>query len=255
VRRFVRTSAAGDWKSTVHALRPTSKTSVLTPRRYLSGTWLTALAALSLLPFGRQAHADTATEFWPELRVWIPVAPATRILVDTTGTRDSDTGERVNSDLAVYVHYALDKNMGFRAGVSYSEKPPESAGEERAISRLFALMFYYTWYPAGGARLENRVRADLGNDNGRDYQRYRDRLRLKVQTQAWGHEVTPYTNLEAFYDTRYDSFNRWRFELGFQTAVGHCKCADINAYFGRQRDTVPNLKYTNGIGIKLEVRL
>jgi hypothetical protein len=217
--------------------------------------WL-ALATLGPMLISSPAEAeDTTTEFWPELRVWIPVVPSTRILFDATHTRDSQTGDPVNAELAAYVHYALDKNIGFRGGVSYSEKPPATAGEGHSTSRLFALMFYYIWYPGEGVRIENRVRADLGNDNGADYQRYRDRLRLKVQTHVWGHEVTPYTNLEAYYDTRYDSFNRWRFELGFQTPVGRCQCADINAYFGRQRDTEPSLKYTNGIGIKLEVRL
>lgn len=240
----------------MHWVRPTSNTCALKPRRCPAGTCWTALATLSLALGGVDVRAaETNTEFWPELRVWVPVVDSTRILLDATHTRDSDTGDPVNAELSAYVHYALDRNIGFRGGVSYSEKPPQTAGEDRSIARLFALMFYYTWYPAEGVRVENRVRADFGNDNGTDYQRYRDRLRLKVQTHAWGHEVTPYTNLEAYYDTRYDSFNRWRFELGFQTPVGRCKCADLNAYFGRQRDTEPSLKYTNGIGVKFEVRL
>lgn len=187
--------------------------------------------------------------------MWIPVVPDTRILFDTTGTRDADTGERVNSDLAVYVHYALNKNIGFRAGVSYSEEPATSAGETHSVDRLFPVMFYYIWYPRDGMRLENRIRVDFGDDNGSDYQRYRDRLRLKVMTHPWGHDVEGYTNLEGYYDTRYGHFNRWRFELGFETPVGHCDCVKLNTYFGRQRDTASSLKYTDGIGIKLQVSL
>ena len=65
--------------------------------------------------------------------------------------------------------------------------------------------------------------------------------------------MTPYGNLEAFYDSRYDTVSRYRLEIGATTPLS--KDIEIDLYLGRQRDTQPSDKYTNGIGITLTLYL
>jgi hypothetical protein len=79
----------------------------------------------------------------------------------------------------------------------------------------------------------------------------RPRVRLEHETHVWKHRVTPYADIEPYYDSRYDAVNRWRFELGVTTPIN--KCVEIDTYIARQRDSDPSLKYTNAIGLTLSV--
>ena len=209
--------------------------------------------ALACVLLCQPARADQ--EFWPELDVYSPTFGPWQFLLKTAGTRDRDTGDAVDSQVTGYAIYKLNDNIVFRAGVNYSDKPPASAGEGHSVDRLFLFEFRYIWHPNELTRIENRARIDLGNDNGKDYQRYRDRVRVKYQTHPWGWEVTPFGNIEGYYDSRYDTINRWRLEVGFTTPIGRCKCAEMELYWGRQHDIVPSAKYADGIGLELDVSL
>jgi hypothetical protein len=65
--------------------------------------------------------------------------------------------------------------------------------------------------------------------------------------------VNPYGNLEAYYDSRYDTISRYRLEIGATTLLS--KDIEVDLYAGRQRDTRPSDKYTNGIGVTVSLYL
>ena len=218
-------------------------------RRTLVATLLVASVALVR---NETVQADTSTEFWPELDVWIRINDPMRVLLEAAGTRDRDTGERVDSERDIYLDYKLSGQISFRGGYNYSVTPP-SGDKGRGVDRRFVLDFYYRWAPYADMTVTSRTRVDFGDDDGTNYQRIHDRIRLEYKTHAWSHAVTPYGDIEGFYDSRYNAVNRWRLEAGATMPIG--KCAEIDTYFARQRDSEPALKYTNAIGLTLNVYL
>jgi hypothetical protein len=198
------------------------------------------------------ARADTS-QVWPELDLWSPTFDSTRVILRAATVRDSDSGERVNAAAKLLVDYQLSSSISLRAGYSYASTPPASAGEHHSIDRYAILQMTYLWVLDSGVHLSNRIRTDLGNDNGVDYQRYRDRVQAEYKTHIDSQEVTPYGNLEAYYDSRYQGVSRYRLEIGATTPLA--KAGELDLYIARQRDVRPSLKVTDAIGVTLNIWL
>jgi hypothetical protein len=211
-----------------------------------------ACVGLVLLSTSR-AYGETNTEFWPELDTWIKLNDALRFLGQVETTRDRDSGDRTNGEGKVYLDYRYSDRISYRVGYVYSNTPPAVAGESRGIEHRWVMDFSYNWKLDEATKLTNRVRLDLRDVNGGTSQRIRDRLKLEHETQVWNHAVKPYGNLEAYYDTRYDTVSRYRLEVGATTPLSND--IELDLYVGRQRDTQPNDKYINGIGITLVLYL
>jgi Protein of unknown function (DUF2490) len=223
-----------------------AKKSMRTPRA--------AIAALALALVSGNALSQTTThEFWPELDTWIKLDDSTRLLLATDGTRDRDSGDRVDSDVAAYVDYRFSSRISFRAGYDYSDTPPTVPGDPHRIERRCVLDTSYNWQLDDATKLTNRVRADLRDIAGSNSYRIRDRLKLQHETRIGRQPVTPYGNIEAFYDSRYDTVSRYRLEIGATTPLS--KDIEIDLYVGRQRDSQPSDKYANGIGLTLNLYL
>jgi Protein of unknown function (DUF2490) len=213
---------------------------------------VTLLATGVALVRNATLHAQTDTEFWPELDVWIRINESLRVLLEAAGTRDRDTGERVESERDVYLDYRLNDQISLRTGYVYDVTPPLGE-QERGVDRRFVLDFNYRWVPYPDMAVTSRTRVDLGDDQGTKYRRLQDRVRLEYKTHIWAHELTPYGDIEGFYDSRYNAISRWRLELGTSTPLG--KCAELDIYLARQRDSGSTLQYTNAIGLTLSVFL
>jgi Protein of unknown function (DUF2490) len=213
---------------------------------------LVAGAAMLTLWAG-DACADASREFWPELDTWIKLDPATRLLFTTAGKRDRDSGDSVNSTAAGYVDYRYSDRISFRAGYAYSNTPPVTPGDSHSIEHRWVLDFNYNWKLDEVTKLTNRLRTDLRDIAGDSSYRIRDRLKLEHETHLGRQAVKPYGNLEAYYDSRYGTVSRYRLEIGATTPLS--KDIEIDLYAGRQRDTQPHDKYTNGIGVTLNLYL
>jgi hypothetical protein len=210
-------------------------------------------ASIALALVAGAARAEVSNEFWPELDTWIGLNNATRFLLMTGRTRDRDTGDRINSEAAAYLDYRYSDRISYRAGYAYSDTPPANAGESHSLERRWMVDFSYNWQFGDVTKLTDRVRVDLRNIDGASSTRIRDRLKMEFATHLGHQAVTPYGNLEVFYDTRYDAVSRYRLELGASTPLS--KGIAIDLYVGRQRDTRPSNKYTNGIGLTLNLYL
>ncbi len=210
-------------------------------------------AGVALALSAGAAGADTSNEFWPELDTWIKLNDPTRLLVTADGTRDRDSGDRVNSEVAAYVDYRFSDRISLRAGYLYANTPPDTPGDGHSIERRWVLDFSYNWKLDDATKLTERVRTDLRDLAGESSYRIRERLKVEHEWHVGHQTVTPYGNVEAYYDSRFDTVSRYRLELGATTPLS--KDIEIDLYVGRQRDTQPGNKYTNGIGVTLNLYL
>ena len=210
-------------------------------------------AAMVLALLAGAVRADTNSEFWPELDTWIRLNDATRLLFITESVRDHDSGDRVNADVQGYVDYRYSSRISFRAGYEYANTPPTTPDEGHSIEHRWIFDFNYNWTFDEATKLTNRIRTDLRDVAGDDSYRIRDRLKLEHEMRLGRQAVTPYGDIEAFYDSRYDTVSRYKLEIGATTPLS--KDIEVDLYVGRQRDTQPSDKYTNGVGITLSLHL
>jgi hypothetical protein len=210
-------------------------------------------AAMGLVLLAGAVRAETSSEFWPELDTWIRLNDSTRLLFVTESTRDHDSGDRVNEDMQGYVDYRYSPRISFRAGYEYANTPPATPDEGHSIERRWVLDFNYNWKLDEATKLTNRVRTDLRDIAGNSSYRIRDRLKLEHETRLGKQSVTPYGDIEAFYDSRYDGVSRYKLEVGATTPLSND--IEVDLYLGRQRDTEPSDKYVNGVGITLTLYL
>ena len=65
--------------------------------------------------------------------------------------------------------------------------------------------------------------------------------------------LIPYVSAEAFYDTRYDTFNEFRFTAGMEWMLA--RFLIVKSYFSRQRETTSSPEFINGLGITVQFYL
>lgn len=212
---------------------------------------LVSVAVAALLPL-TAAQAAPTTEFWPELDLWSPTYGQFQGLLRIAGVRDPDTGERVDATIKGLVDYRLNTHLSLRTGYSYASTP-STPTSPHSVDRYAIVQLTYQWKLDDHLRLANRARLDIGDAEGEDYRRYRDRLQLDYGLEIRRHEVTPYGNIEAYYDSRYGTVNRYRLELGATSRIS--KVLTLDLYLARQRDEQPSRKTVNALGLTINTYL
>jgi Protein of unknown function (DUF2490) len=207
------------------------------------------VAAVLCLVIGGRAGADTRDEFWPELDLWIKLNDSFRLLLTGSGTRDRDTGDRTNGEGAIYLDYRMNEHISLRAGFDYALTIAQSPGVQNSVEHRYIFDFNYRWYFGTATRLTDRTRTDLRDSDGTSSYRIRNRLQLEHEVKFTHGSTTPYANVEAYYDSRYDTVSRVRWEAGTTTPIG--KRMVIDLYVGRQHDSQPQIQDVNGLGITL----
>jgi hypothetical protein len=91
---------------------------------------------------------------------------------------------------------------------------------------------------------------DLRDIQGESSQRYRLRVGIEREFTANGVVFVPYAQAEAFYDTRYDSWNRQLYQFGAEVEL--TKQWRIEPYYARQNDTRPSDSHVNRVGLILK---
>ena len=111
------------------------------------------------------------------------------------------------------------------------------------------LDYNYRWKIGAAGLLIDRTRVDLRNVEGSTSQRLRNRLQYEYEMQLGERSIVPYTNLELWYDTRYDGLSRYKIELGATFVFS--PMADLTPYFARQTDIQPQRTNINALGLTL----
>ena len=83
--------------------------------------------------------------------------------------------------------------------------------------------------------LVQRAQADLRDVDDDFSKRYRYRLGFEREFDVGGTVMVPYAQAEAFYDTRFDSWNRELYQVGVE--IGLTKAWRFEPYFSRQHDS------------------
>jgi hypothetical protein len=221
---------------------------------------ITAIAALATLSYASgTARADEAREFWPELNAFVKLNPQARLHFVTAFARGKESFNRA-LDVAGYVDVSLkppfrrslrqedwlrSKYLWARVGyvhVFKAEGGVVSPPEERAVASLYARA-----YPPAEIVFEGRARTDYRWIEGAYSERYRFRGEVNREFSVLEHAVTPYGNVEWFYDSRYDGWSRILYQAGTEITFGKPFRGEI--YLARQQDELPRESVLGAFGV------
>ena len=207
---------------------------------------------------------DSSQEFWPELDVWYKLNPSWRASVLIPLSRNIETNYREGS-FVIQADYSWEKskhglfmrmfdndqasriknNMirgGYLSGRSLEDNG-ETFSENTAFGEFHCRIPYKVAFLA-----THRLRTDfrwLGNDNEFS-QRIRYRFMIEKELKTKKVSLVPYINAEAYYDSRYNTLNRFRGIAG--TSVSWSKRFALEGNFTYQYDSkssVTNLYAAN----------
>jgi hypothetical protein len=218
------------------------------------------------------APAEERSEFWPELDGYFKLSERTRLFLSTALTRAEETQSAAGStqyqDVQVGVHLdvtldpllrpALSQGdwqrnrylwmrVGFLYGRSFGDAEATSSYRER--SGIFELTGR-TPPLAGGIEVITRFRWDARDVNDRYSNRFRLRLQVEKSLSLGGHTVVPFANAETFYDTRFDTWNRQRYQLGAELELNRSWRLEPSLY--RQNDSRSEPARINAFGLALK---
>jgi len=213
-----------------------------------------AVLACALWPAvtGDVAAAETTREFWPELQAWWRLSPSTQLLFNPAPTRSSESDDRTAVDWGLYLDYRTPKDpASYRIGYVHSVSNPQSE-QSRRIEHRIVMDFNYRWKIGDAGQITDRTRLDLRDQEGSTSQRLRNRVQYEYEGKLGELGFVPYTNLELYYDTRYDTIARYKFELGATFVFS--PQLELTPYYGRQTDTQPQRHNINALGLILGLR-
>lgn len=194
--------------------------------------------------------AESRSEFWPELQLFVRLNDSTRLLLNPGATRSAETDERTKIGYGVYLDYREPKAAAsYRIGYLQSITEPRTPQASRSVEHRIVLDYNYRWKWGAAGLLTDRTRLDLRDIEGRASQRLRNRVQYEYATQLGEFLFVSYANVELSYDTRFDTLARYMAELG--TTVVFSPQADVNVYFARQTNTKPERKNVNALGLIL----
>jgi hypothetical protein len=216
-------------------------------RRLTSGL-IAVFVALGTAAVPAIARAQSAqAEFWPELDVWKRLSPEVQLYfpLSISHSRESSFTE---GTVAANLDYRFDVHMSVRGGVYYIFSISDTSSRElRPIGE-----FSYRWFVGAALRVTDRSRFEVRIINGVTSWRYRNRVRAeRTYNLRENHTVTPYTTLEAGYDSRYDAVNRVRFNVGTEYVFSPRTMLD--GYLSYQHDSRAQLTNVYALGLALNL--
>jgi hypothetical protein len=212
----------------------------------------------------RGQEPTTRKEFWPEVDVYITVKPKVRLYLTGTISKSVEDGELRNAQgyegqIGVHVDYIPNKHVILRTGYRYGTAVGSNSDPFKE-HRLLTEQTLRKLLP-GDFLLSDRNREDFRFVNGDFSFRYRNRVTLEREVHLLkGRTITPYVSAEAFYDTRYKTWNRNRFAVGVQQSLRRGPLRKmllperqiiLDLYYMRQNDSRSDIPHVNAIGAAL----
>lgn len=207
-------------------------------------------------------ESETKQELWPEFDVYVPLNEKFRLFFLATVTKARETRDSFEGQLGAHVDYFWRDHLSFRVGYRYGSSlgDTDDPFREHRIVTEQSFRKKTKW----SIQLTDRNRQDWRWVNGDFSFRYRNRITAEKEFRVWGRPVTPYGSAEVFYDSRFSTFNRYRFATGVQyTFKKHGsgeplllllrKQRVLDIYYLRQEDTRSQPKHVNAIGISFAI--
>ena len=229
---------------------------------YRASRWIESFFALvyACLACAGSAHAEDASEFWPEIGVFVQLNDRSRACFDAAHARGKESDVQ-SMDVAACLDIALkpiarpallskdwqrSKYLWARIGYDRIFETTDSTGTEVAEDRAVIAIYGRVPLPAA-LWLETRARSDFRWLGDEQSNRYRIRVDATREFTVLDHTVVPHFNYEWIYDTRYDDWARTLWTLGAE--VSQSDHFRYELYFARQVDSVPEDKKLNAIGV------
>jgi len=221
------------------------------------------LALLFAVPIGAEAQqqsSDTPKEFWPAVRVYVPLKEKIRLYFLFTTTRSEETKNDQEAHVGAHVDYTVNKwlvlSAGYRYGFSFTDDDPFKEHRpltEQTIRQALPL----------GILLTDRNREEFRFVNG-DYSfRYRNRLRFEREFPVRDRSISPYASIELYHDSRFDVWNRNRLTVGTQVQLKRAfallrsviprKQLLLDVYYTKQNDSRSEPHHIHAIGTALVI--
>jgi hypothetical protein len=217
---------------------------------------LMRVCLLLLLP--PTLHAQTV-EFLPEINFHAKLDSNARFVFQAKETREN----------------GIPKQAEIGPSMEFYWRPLENLipnGVDEAKTKFILLSFGYRYLPASDAPATNRIllmatprfplksklvvsdrnRGELNFSNGELNWRYRNRLQVEREITLRSYHPSPYANVEAYYDSKFQKWSSIVFEVGSQFPIG--KHTELDIYYEHQNNTgkAPN-QQVNAAGLILNL--
>lgn len=208
----------------------------------------------------RAQDSEVRKQIWSEVDLFIPLKPKFRLFIMTSVTKAEETRENTEGAIQASLDYIPHKKITFRNGYRYafSLSGDDPFKEHR-------IMFEQTFRQALPLEilLSDRNREEIRIVNDKASGRYRNRVTLEREFKVGRFAPVPYTSFEMFYDTRFDTWNRNRLNVGVQLPLRRgfplMKLIDptrqviLDIYYSRQNDTRSSPRHVHALGIALNL--
>ncbi len=214
------------------------------------------------------SSAQTRSEFWPGFDAYLKLNPRTRLYLMAASVRARDpgteSGDQREGTLGAHLDIALkpifrrklaqkgdwerERYLWARVGYQYTSTLGHTEDPSREHLGIVELTARSPL--PGGFWAVGRARADFRDVNGEYSTRPRLRLQIEREVRIFRVETVPYVNAEGFYDTRYDTVNRQRYQAGIEFVLN--KRWRIEPYYTRQNDQCPQTRQLNAFGLTVK---
>lgn len=244
-------------------------------RRWNAARWglrqhrLGAGVAVLVLLAGIPCAAESRTEFWPGVDGYVRLSTRLRLYLLAAFVHAAEpeaaSGNGVYRDMQLGAHLDLTlkpifrprmklanwereryiwTRIGYRYGTSVGDVA-DPYREHRGVLELTGRVPFPAAFWA-----VNRARVDLRDVDSAYSTRYRYRLAFERETPVLGLVTVPYVNAEFFYDSRYDTWNRERYQVGVEVVFG--TRWRIEPYLTFQNDDRSEPQHVNAFGLTLK---
>lgn len=222
--------------------------------------WLVALTAVFSLGGSAQQPPEPVKQIWPEVDVYVPLNEKFRLFFLATTTKAEETRDNTEAQVGAHLDYKVNQRVGLRTGYRYgfSLGGSDPFKEHRII---FEQTLRQT-LPLQ-VLLSDRNRQDLRWVNGEFSARYRNRATLERGFKVLNRVVTPYGSAEAFYDSRFKTWNRNRLAVGTQitfkrgapliSLIDPKRQLMLDVYVMRQNDSRSQPSRVRALGMALNI--
>ena len=228
----------------------------------------TLALVVSLFVAGAAGADDPQQEFWPEVDVWWRLSPAWRVSLFVPISRNIETAYR-EGNFIPQVDYAWGKPNKLRAETRLLDenraqamkammvrtgylggKSLDDNGEAYTERTAFG-EFHVRTPLKGGLLVSHRLRTDLrwlGEDEPEFSNRWRYRFMVEKELGSGRISTVPFVNVEAYYDSRFNTVNRFRVIEGASVAWSPRYAIEGNVTYQHDtRSSVTNLLALNVI--------
>ncbi len=224
--------------------------------------WRSVIAAAMLLAGPTALPAQTTkNQLWPELGAYVQLGAGARLFFLLASVQEAGSDRIEESQVGAHLEVGLlpigrrqrlqesydEQRLRYlRARIGYRRSFSFESGRELTEQRVILELTPRLLLP-GNLLVAFRNRLDLRWLDGDPAWRYRPRLWLERESRIGALTLAPYGAAEVFFDWRFQTWNRARYQLGLAIPATSWLVPEV--YYVRQIDDEPHLQYINALGL------